>query len=167
MRVPQPVIPPPASSEVPNGRYKESIPMRTWAHWTAKTVMLTVTFAAAGAGFCGHSLRGIRRWRRQHLRSRLAAQRQPGQRAGQRAASRPAVWSSGPRWRGPSRSRWRDGASGAQGPRAAGHGPDGYRGPRAQRTYVTSGPFCAVGSSYRTAPSSLPTAVIPSLRQLC
>ena len=25
--------------------------MRTWAHWTAKTVMLTATFAAAGAGF--------------------------------------------------------------------------------------------------------------------
>jgi hypothetical protein len=25
--------------------------MRTWAHWTAKTVTLTATFAAAGAGF--------------------------------------------------------------------------------------------------------------------
>jgi hypothetical protein len=25
--------------------------MRTWAHWIAKTVMLTATFAAAGAGF--------------------------------------------------------------------------------------------------------------------
>ena len=25
--------------------------MRTWAHWTAKTVMLTAAFAAAGAGF--------------------------------------------------------------------------------------------------------------------
>lgn len=27
--------------------------MRTWAHWTAKTVMLTATFAAAGAGLPG------------------------------------------------------------------------------------------------------------------
>lgn len=27
--------------------------MRTWAHWTAKTVMLTATFAAAGAGMPG------------------------------------------------------------------------------------------------------------------
>lgn len=27
--------------------------MRTWAHWTAKTVMLTATLAAAGAGFPG------------------------------------------------------------------------------------------------------------------
>jgi hypothetical protein len=25
--------------------------MRTWAHWTAEAVMLTATFAAAGAGF--------------------------------------------------------------------------------------------------------------------
>ena len=25
--------------------------MRTWANWTAKTVKLTPTFAAAGAGF--------------------------------------------------------------------------------------------------------------------
>jgi hypothetical protein len=27
--------------------------MRTWAHWTAKTVMLTASFAAAGAGLSG------------------------------------------------------------------------------------------------------------------
>ena len=27
--------------------------MRTWAHWTAKTVMLTAAFAAAGAGLPG------------------------------------------------------------------------------------------------------------------
>lgn len=32
--------------------------MRTWAHWTAKTVMLTVTFAAAGAGVSGVALAG-------------------------------------------------------------------------------------------------------------
>src|SRR5258708_37387323 len=31
---------------------KES-PMRTWAHWTAKTVMLTAAFAAASAGLPG------------------------------------------------------------------------------------------------------------------
>ena len=30
--------------------------MRTWAHWTAKTVMLTATFAAAGAGLPGAAL---------------------------------------------------------------------------------------------------------------
>src|ERR1700760_575644 len=28
-------------------------PMRTWAHWTAKTVMLTAGVATAGAGFSG------------------------------------------------------------------------------------------------------------------
>ena len=27
--------------------------MRTWAHWTARTVMLTASFAAAGTGFSG------------------------------------------------------------------------------------------------------------------
>jgi hypothetical protein len=32
--------------------------MRTWAHWTAKAVMLTVTFAAAGAGVSGVALAG-------------------------------------------------------------------------------------------------------------
>ena len=86
--------------------------MRTWAHWTAKTVMLTATFAAAGAGL------------------RIRPSRYP------------AV------------------------PEAAGLGPDGYRDRRARRTYVTSVSFRAVGSSYRTDPSSLLTAVIPSLRQL-
>ena len=30
--------------------------MRTWAHWTARTVMLTATFAAAGAGLPGAAL---------------------------------------------------------------------------------------------------------------
>ena len=77
--------------------------MRTWAHWTAKTVMLTATFAAAGAGFTDT------------------------------AFADPAVAEAAP---------------------------------PAQRTYVTSGSFRAVGSSYRTDPSSLLTAVIPSLRQL-
>ncbi len=32
--------------------------MRTWAHWTAKAVMLTVGFAAAGAGVSGVALAG-------------------------------------------------------------------------------------------------------------
>ena len=33
--------------------------MRTWAHWTAKTVMLTATFAAAGAGFTDAAFAGL------------------------------------------------------------------------------------------------------------
>ena len=32
--------------------------MRTWAHWTAKTVMLTAAFAAAGSGLPGVGLLG-------------------------------------------------------------------------------------------------------------